>query len=38
MTLKSDVKLEEKTTFRFKNVKNLENFDSSTQKYQKFAI
>ena len=35
MTLKSDVKLEEKTTFGFKNVKN---FDSSTQKYQKFAL
>ena len=38
MTLKSDAKFEEKLICYFKNVKNLANFDPSTQKYQKFAL
>ena len=32
MTLKSDVNLEEKLIFIFKNDKNLGNFDPNTQK------
>ena len=38
MTLKSDVKFEEKPICCFKNDKNLVNFDSSTHKSQKFPL
>ena len=38
MTLKIDVKFEEKLICCFKNDKNLVNFDPSTQKSQKFAL
>ena len=38
MTLKSDVKFEEKLICCFKNDKNLVNFDRSTQKSKKFAL
>ena len=38
MTLKSDVKFEEKLICCFKNNKNLVNFDPSTQNSQIFAL
>ena len=38
MTLKSDVKFEEKLICCFKNDKNLVNFDPRTQKSQKFVL
>ena len=38
MTLKSDAKLQEKTTYCFITVKNLVNFDPSTRKSQNFAL
>ena len=39
MTLKNDEKLEEELTCRFKtDMRNLTNFDPSTQKSQKFAL
>ena len=38
MILKNDAKFEEKPICRFKNDKNLVNFDPSTQKSQKFAL
>ena len=38
MTLKGDVKLEEKLTCRFKNDKNFVNFDPITQKSHKFVL
>ena len=38
-TLKNDAKFEEELTFRFKiDMRNLINFDISTQKSQKFAL
>ena len=37
MTLKSDAKFEEKLIFRFKNDKNLVNFDPSTLKVSKIC-
>ena len=37
MTLKSDVKFEEKSICYFKNNKNFVNFDPSTQKPQKIC-
>ena len=39
MTMKNDAKFEEKLTCRFKiDIRNLTNFDPSTQKSQKFAL
>ena len=39
MTMKNDVKFEEELTFQFKtDMRNLINFDPSTQKSQKFTI
>ena len=39
MRMKNDRKIEEKLTSQFKtDVNNLTNFDSSTQKSQKFAL
>ena len=39
MTLKNDEKFEEELTLRLKiGIRNLTNFDSSTQKSQKFAL
>ena len=38
MTLKSDVKFEEKSICCFKNNKNFVNFDPSSQKSQKICI
>ena len=38
MILKSVAKFEEKSFFRFKNDKNLVNFDPSTKKSKKFAL
>ena len=39
MTMKNDVKFEEELTCRFKiDLRNLTNFDPSTQKSQKFAL
>ena len=39
MRLKNDAKIEEELTSRFKiGLSNLTNFDSSTQKSQKFAL
>ena len=39
MTLKNDKKFEEELTCRFKiSMKNLMNFDSSTQKSQKLSL
>ena len=39
MTLKNDEKFEQELTCRFKiDIRNLTNFDLSTQKYQEFAL
>ena len=39
MTLKNDEKFEQELTCRFKiDIRNLKNFDLSTQKYQEFAL
>ena len=39
MTMKNDAKLKEELTCGFKtDIMNLTNFDSSTQKYQSFAL
>ena len=39
MTIKNDVKFEEELTCRFKiDMRNLTNFDSSTQKSKKIAF
>ena len=39
MTMKNDTKFNEELTCQFKvNMRNLTNFDPSTQKYQKFAL
>ena len=39
MTMKNDAKFEEELTCRFKiNMRNLTNFDPSTQKSQTFAL
>ena len=39
MTMKNDTKLEEELTCHFKiDMRNLTNFDPSTQKSQKFAL
>ena len=39
MTVMNDAKIEENLTSQFKtDMKNLTNFDPSTQKYQKFAL
>ena len=39
MTMKNDAKIEEKMTRQFEiNMRNLTNFDPSTQKSQKFAL
>ena len=39
MAMKSDTKIEEELTFHFKtDMRNLTNFDSSTQKSKKFAL
>ena len=39
MTMKNDTKFEVKSTCQFKiDMRNLTNFDPSTQKYQKFAL
>ena len=39
MTMKNDANFQEEFTCRFKfDMRNLRNFDSSTQKSQKFAI
>ena len=39
MTMKNDAKFEEELTCRFKiDMRNLTNFDPSTQKSQKFAL
>ena len=39
MTLESDTKFEEELTYQFKiDMRNLTNFDTSTQKSQKFAL
>ena len=39
MTMKNDAKFEEELTCRFKiDMRNLTNFDSSTQKSQNFAL
>ena len=39
MTLKNDAKFDKSLTCQFKiDMKNLMNFDPSTQKFQKFAL
>ena len=39
MTMKNNAKIEEKMTCQFEiNMRNLTNFDPSTQKSQKFAL
>ena len=39
MAMKNDAKFEEELTCQFKtNMRNLTNFDQSTQKSQKFAL
>ena len=39
MTLKNDAKFEEELTYQFKiDMRNLTNFDPSTQKSPKFAL
>ena len=39
MTMKNDTKFEEKLTCQFKiDMRNLTNFDASTQKSKKFAL
>ena len=39
MTIKNDTKFEEKLTCQFKiDMRNLTNFDASTQKSKKFAL
>ena len=39
MTMKKDTKIEEEFTSQFKTgMRNLTNFDSTTQKSQKFAL
>ena len=39
MTMKNDAKFEEELTYQFKiDIRNLMNFDLSTQKSQKFAL
>ena len=39
MTVNNDAKFEEELTFRFKiDMRNLTNFDPSTQKSEKFAL
>ena len=39
MTMKNDANFEEELTFQFKiDMKNLTDFDPSTQKSQKFAL
>ena len=39
MTMKNEVKFEEELTCRFKiDMRNLTNFDSSTQQSQKFSL
>ena len=39
MTMKNDEESEEELTCRFKiDIRNLTNFDLSTQKYQEFAL
>ena len=39
ITMKNDANFEEELTFQFKiDMKNLTNFDPSTQKSQKFAL
>ena len=39
MTMKNDAKIEEELTCQFKiDLRNLTNFDPSTQKSQKFAL
>ena len=39
MTMKNDAKIEEELTCQFKiDMRNLTNFDPSTQKSQKFAL
>ena len=39
MAMKNDAKFEEELTYQFKtNMRNLTNFDPSTQKSQKFAL
>ena len=39
MTMKNDVKFEQELTGQFKtDMRNLTIFDSSTQKYQQFAL
>ena len=39
MAMKSDTKIEEELTCRFQiDMRNLTNFDSSTQKSKKFAL
>ena len=39
MTIKNDAKIEEELTCQFKiDMRNLTNFDPSTQKSQKFAL
>ena len=39
MTMKDDAKFEEELTYQFKiDMRNLTNFDWSTQKSQKFAL
>ena len=39
MTVKNDLKFKEELTCNFKtDIKNLTNFDSNTQKSQKFAL
>ena len=39
MTMKKDAKIEEELTSHFKtDMRNLTNFDSSTQRSQKFAL
>ena len=39
MTLKNDAKSEEELTCRFKiDIRNMKNFDLSTQKNQKFTL
>ena len=39
LTMKNDAKFEEELACRFKiDMKNMKNFDPSTQKYQKFAF
>ena len=39
MTMQNDTKFEQQLTFQFKiDMKNLTNFDPSTQKFQKIAF